>query len=276
MNDLILECGSGSARSLPLHRNRGLELVSLVRGRLFWQVEGVTWVVKPGSLFFTLPWELHGSLLAFEPGHYWDFVVLRLETADPMKPGEIVLPPALGFSPQESARIGSLLRHRRAPTLPGTPALAATLAQLVHECRTPGPYAPRRIAALATLALTGLAEALETGPGDRPETLTAHRIARVIDRLRADPARPWPLAEMAALAGLRKSRFIECFSRETGDTPVQFLHRLRIEEARRLLRETGWEITRVAHECGYGTSQYFARMFRRLTGVSASAFRAGK
>jgi AraC-like DNA-binding protein len=41
---------------------------------------------------------------------------------------------------------------------------------------------------------------------------------------------------------------------------------MRVREACRLLRDTDRSITHIAMECGFGTSQYFAQVFKRCTG----------
>ncbi|HEX8089322.1 MAG TPA: helix-turn-helix transcriptional regulator, partial [Blastocatellia bacterium] len=48
---------------------------------------------------------------------------------------------------------------------------------------------------------------------------------------------------------------------------------LRMEEARRLLRETKMSVIDVALEVGYANPSHFARLFRRETGLSPSDYR---
>ena len=46
---------------LQLHRNAGLELVYVSSGTMDWEVDGKPERITPGTFFFTLPWQLHGS-----------------------------------------------------------------------------------------------------------------------------------------------------------------------------------------------------------------------
>ena len=46
---------------LQLHRNAGLELVYVSSGTMDWEVDGQPERITPGTFFFTLPWQLHGS-----------------------------------------------------------------------------------------------------------------------------------------------------------------------------------------------------------------------
>jgi AraC-like DNA-binding protein len=63
-------------------------------------------------------------------------------------------------------------------------------------------------------------------------------------------------------------------SRRLGCTPLELLTRLRVEEAaRRLAADPSLDVTRVALDLGFCSSQYFATVFRRTLGISPSAWR---
>ncbi len=64
------------------------------------------------------------------------------------------------------------------------------------------------------------------------------------------------------------------FLQELGVTPLQHLLGLRIDQASRLLLGGGFQITSIAERCGFQDPFYFARSFRRRTGMSPSAYRA--
>ncbi len=63
------------------------------------------------------------------------------------------------------------------------------------------------------------------------------------------------------------------FKREMGMNFSIFLKEFRISHAKRLLRETDMKIYEVAQECGYSNSNYFARIFKEVTGVSPAEYR---
>ena len=54
---------------LPVHQNGGFEVHYIAKGHLHWEIEGRPFLVAPRSVFFTFPWERHGSCVDFEPGH---------------------------------------------------------------------------------------------------------------------------------------------------------------------------------------------------------------
>jgi AraC family L-rhamnose operon regulatory protein RhaS len=269
--------GRGHLRQLRPHRNAGLEIVYVLRGTLVWQAEGRAEVVRPRSVFFSLPWQEHGSLLEFEPGHEWCYVILALEGPAAGSGGHggkrvVRFPRSLGLREQDERTIArTLLRSRRHGGV-ATEAMAWVLPTLVAELQSPGPWHAERVRSLARLAVVELARSLET-PGDGG---SESRVASLIGTLSEACDRPWTLAEMAARCGVGRTRLAELLQLWTGDTPTQLLNRLRVERARRLLAESDDSITRIAQACGFETSQYFARVFRRFTGCDASSYRASR
>lgn len=169
--------------------------------------------------------------------------------------------------------MSQLLSGRAHPVLPATPEIAATVAALAKPSASRSPVQPVREAALVTLLLAELAELIESARQHPKTSVNSVRVSRVIEAMRKDLAFPWTLEAAARLAGWRKSRFCEVFQRETGDTLIDFLNRLRVEKARSLLRSGNPSVTEIAHECGFSSSQYFAKVFREFTGLSASEYR---
>ena len=82
--------------------------------------------------------------------------------------------------------------------------------------------------------------------------------------------------ELAASAGVSERHLNRCFLQETGMAPIAYLNRYRIQQARRMLRESGRSVTEVMGATGFSDSSYFTRVFRREVGVSPSEFQRGK
>ncbi|TVQ35331.1 MAG: AraC family transcriptional regulator, partial [Spirochaetaceae bacterium] len=100
------------------------------------------------------------------------------------------------------------------------------------------------------------------------------RINRVMDFIETNLEHPLPLERLAEVALFSKFHFHRVFFAQVGETPGQFIQRLRIEKAARLLlsnRERA--VTEVALDCGFSDSAAFARAFRTTFGVSASEYR---
>ena len=105
--------------------------------------------------------------------------------------------------------------------------------------------------------------------------LPAYKLHRVLDDMHARLSEPFNLGRLAALAELSEFHFSRVFKQATGMSPSRYLIRLRMEQARRLLRESGHAIIDVGLAVGYSSPSHFAQVFRKETGVAPGAYRDG-
>jgi AraC-like DNA-binding protein len=83
------------------------------------------------------------------------------------------------------------------------------------------------------------------------------------------------LEDLARQVGLSKFHFHRLFKAETGQTPAEYLNRVRLEYAAHLLiMMPDATMLSVALECGFSSAAIFARAFRQRYGKSATAYRA--
>lgn len=87
--------------------------------------------------------------------------------------------------------------------------------------------------------------------------------------LRTDPS----IADMARKAGMSVSHFAHSFRKQTGQSPKEFLGRLKIQEAKHLLEDTTLHIARVAEQSGFLNPYHFSKRFRQVTGRTPSDYR---
>ena len=113
----------------------------------------------------------------------------------------------------------------------------------------------------------------QTSVPAHPERLVPRRIRRVTDYIRANLAADLAISELAAQAGLSSFHFARVFRRETGETPHQFVSRLRLEEAARLLRATDQTVLQIAMAVGFENASHFSVQFKRDFGVTPLAYR---
>ncbi len=268
MSSIFIEYGQGNLPRLPLHQNPGLELTYLQRGKLAWQCENQSEVVPPESLYFTLPWQTHGSISEFEPGHHWYFVVIRLESSRPY----IRFPAKLGFNPATEKAISRSLTHASGHVRPASKLVRLLMPSLVEELERPGHLHGPRVVQMASLLILELNLHLQN-PAPVPQTLEASRFAQLLEELRGQFAEPWTLEQMASRVRLGPTHFTALFRQQTGDTPMHYIQRVRIDAARKLLRTTNRNVTDIALECGFSSSQHLAHVFKQFVGVTASAYR---
>jgi two-component system, response regulator YesN len=96
---------------------------------------------------------------------------------------------------------------------------------------------------------------------------------RAIHERFADPE--FSLEDASARAGVSKNHLSFEFSRETGETFTEYVARVRVEEAKRLLATTSLLVYEVGERVGYSSVEHFSRVFKKVAGVSPVKFRAG-
>lgn len=79
--------------------------------------------------------------------------------------------------------------------------------------------------------------------------------------------------DIAQQIGITEDHLTFCFRQELGVTPIQYLQRYRINQAKRLLKESELTITEIAFNVGFSDSGYFSRLFHRETGLSPETYR---
>lgn len=79
--------------------------------------------------------------------------------------------------------------------------------------------------------------------------------------------------ELSALVHLSRGYFSESFKRIVGLTFNDYMRRLRVETARRLLVTTELSITEIAKRCGFEDETYFRKLFREETGMTVKDYR---
>jgi len=80
--------------------------------------------------------------------------------------------------------------------------------------------------------------------------------------------------ELAARVGMSPRNFARRFTSATGETPLAYLHRLRIDAARQLLEAGKKNVADVSEAVGYHDLAFFRRLFKRHTGTPPRAYRA--
>ncbi|MEI6892117.1 MAG: helix-turn-helix domain-containing protein [Pontiella sp.] len=110
--------------------------------------------------------------------------------------------------------------------------------------------------------------------GDSTETQALQRVGEVIGSMENDFSKDWKLDELARISHMSKSNLLTVFRKATGQTPIDYLMRLRIQRAMEMLQKTDCSITEIAFTVGFNDGNYFTRQFRKVTGSTATQFRA--
>lgn len=270
----IISYGRFHCRELSPHKNRGMEITYIEKGMLEWMVEGIPEKIENHSVYFTLPWQVHGSVNPREPNNTIWHVLFHLEEDYPEPNPHFLLPSSLGFSREEMRILSAVFSSSTSHCFPATPVMQSLMPMLIGELQSTHEL---REAHSRSLLRTILVELKRIVAGDVTDTgLYTHSEQRIQAFIADLPTRcdqQWTLAGMARLCGVQRTQLNKIFQKLTGSTPMEYLFRIRIERAKILLRETDLKIIDIAMECGYGSSQYFANNFKRAVGTTPTEYR---
>jgi AraC family transcriptional regulator len=106
-----------------------------------------------------------------------------------------------------------------------------------------------------------------------PDRLSPWRIRRIGDFVDEHLGKEIRIPALASLVGLSEGHFHRAFRATTGETPLQFINRKRIERAVAILAREDVTIVELALRLGFVSPSHFARVFRSVTGVNPSQYR---
>ncbi|MBA3710219.1 MAG: helix-turn-helix transcriptional regulator, partial [Planctomycetes bacterium] len=260
---------------LAEHCNEGIELTCLLRGRLAFSVDGADHLLRPGQITITRPWQAHrvGDPVVGASRLFW--LIIDVGVRRPDQPWR--WPSWLLCSEQELARLTVLMRHNEQAVWDADPEVGRCIerlakhlfdgARVLDETRLKLAINEVIVALLAMLEGRGIALDARLSTSQRTVEL-------FLESLTSSAGEPWDLAAMASRCGLARSRFTHHCKRIVNMRPMEYLARCRVASAQRALIERPLRsITRIAFDSGFESSQYFATVFRQVTGRPPRAYR---
>lgn len=97
-------------------------------------------------------------------------------------------------------------------------------------------------------------------------------IEKVLEYMHQNFGEKISVNDLAKLASMSESHFIRTFKKETKVSPIDYLIKLRIDKAKKLLRSNSKIITEIAMECGFNSPSHFSTCFSRYMGMSPKEY----
>ena len=175
----------------------------------------------------------------------------------------------LGLAHPDRIEIESSFEERDPVCVHLVQALEAEAALEPHDAQ------PLIIQSIAS-ALAGRLLAKHSTLGARAQRARGGLDPRALRRVRAyieeNVGAAISLEDLARVAGVSRFHFARQFRASTGESPMGFLLRSRIERGKARLRERDVTVSRIATELGFADQSHFTRTFRRLVGTSPRRF----
>ena len=244
-----------------LHQD-AFEVCLLRSGTQSYRIGDTRLELTAGDMIVTRPGEAHGT--GNEPENrgclYW------IQFANPSRKR-----PFLGLNLDTARKLVEPLRRLPHPLYHNCDILFGTFERLLAS---PEHALPAELAkaSMQNLLLRLLLDILSLTTRDVQHACSAG-VRRALHFLAQHYAESVTLARLAEASGVSESYLKAHFKREAGMTPMEHLMWHRIESAKRALRDTPTPITELAFQLGFATSQHFATVFKRLTGLTPRHYR---
>jgi AraC-like DNA-binding protein len=148
--------------------------------------------------------------------------------------------------------------------------LLPTLDELVRLHRSPTLQSSLRLQA----KFGELLVRLQPEPAAQGSARTSRIADTVVRYLQERVGEPFDAAGMERELHFAFDYLARCLKRHTGLSPLQYLHRLQVEQAKALLLRTDLPVQRIGERVGQPNGAYFGRLFRRHVGSTPAAYRA--
>lgn len=114
---------------------------------------------------------------------------------------------------------------------------------------------------------------MPAGEGNWLRALTDPQLAGALEAIHAEPARAWTLESLAAGVHMSRSSFAARFKSLVGETPMEYLTRLRMQRAATLLDSSDLPLREIVASSGYASEAAFRTVFKRWAGESPGSYR---
>lgn len=125
---------------------------------------------------------------------------------------------------------------------------------------------------LISLIRKGGVKARSIAVGLDQENLWKERVQQVVAWIGQNLDRPISLSEICTKVMMNKSTLERVFRQQMGTSIINYCRRLKIDQAKKMLREENMNITQIAEQLGFSSIHYFSRTFKKITGMAPSEY----
>ena len=108
----------------------------------------------------------------------------------------------------------------------------------------------------------------------RAPTIQSQLLQDITQFVSANINRRYTIPELAAECGYNKDYLYRMVKKETGMTAIQYISKLKYDQAKKMIQHTELSLSEIAWNLGFGSLQYFSRFFHEHSGISPSEYMA--
>lgn len=252
---------AGHAQTEPEH-NVGPQVLDyylmhyVVSGKGRFQCLGNDYELKHGDAFFIFPGEL--VRYVSNPNDPWRYrwVAFKGDQVDSML-----------------TRLG-ISNYRPVLHSEGKPRVATLLHQMAQTLHRGLPNCDLQTSGYMRLLLAEFVSETPTRDTQRNAPIPdgKQQVNQAIRWLTLQYSQPISIEQMAQTLGYHRTHLSKLFKQDTGMSPMEFLHNIRMERAKLLLLEV-LTIEQVASSVGFTDALYFSKQFKKFTSMSPTEYR---
>jgi AraC-like DNA-binding protein len=255
--------------SLPETTTDSIRIYCVIDGKFEWIIHDQLHIFYPGDVALIMPGQKFGGGRGFLDIGTLSWINIKIDKLEPT--GRLIPGKWSSLSESESLTIGKILLLNRRIVLLKIKEVSGLIENIKAELlKQEIGYITRvnhLIDELFILITRQLTRQNNSGR-DFPQTFM-----KLEQTLRKNLAYQWTVEEMAALVGLGTTAFNEKVKSYSGFSPLNYLINIRISEAIKLLKRQDINVTNIALDTGFYSSQHFSTTFKKLTGYTPREFR---
>ncbi len=246
---------------MPLHWHSEFEIIRVKQGRLHLYLNNCEHILESGNMAFIGSGTLHR---AYPVGCVYECAVFDLKLV-------------VG---QSGARVAELLRpilSAEAEIDPNCPAAEGAAGQLLDAVIDQSPYYELEVVSLVARIFYLLYESGCVWTQPHESKRFTHRraiLTLMIDKIEREYTTKITLGDLAAIAQINEKYLCRFFKEFTGQTPIDYINRLRVDRACYEMNVNRLNVTEAAYECGFNELSYFSKIFKKYKGMTPGQYRS--
>lgn len=239
-----------------------IEIIYCVKGEQTYEVNNQLFHIKGGDVFITFPGESHSS--AGQPEDKGELYWLIIDVSQPKEQ-------FLHFDREETTTFYQSLLGIAQRHFQGLPSMKKQIEMImkIHTLKKLNPMQSIEVKHLLTGFLLEVISASNSKP-----SITNNNSLESIKKFIDDHIREnYSIEQMADFLCLSESRFKSWFKQQAGIPPQEYVLRKKIQYAKGLLEKEDYNVSKIAYELGFSSSQYFSNVFKKFTGFKPTEFK---